>query len=374
MAAEHRHVIITGATGFIGAACVREFLEHGWTVTALGHRSASAADLGGASDRHCTADRLRALREHPGLHLAWGSVTEREALVEVLAAAIARAGGECQALVHCAGRATDVGWDRRFRAANLVGVENVCHAFQRLNIGRLVHMSTTDVYGVRDFAGADETTPHDNNRHNPYAKYKILAEAHIRRSLPRDRHVILRPGLVWGPGDTTVLPRAVAFLRASPVILHFGRWRGRNRWPLAYVGNVARVAYAAATGEDALGEAYNVVDPEPTTMDEYYRLLMDLFLPGERRKRSLTLPLAMIWPFAALSTLVSDLLDRRHPIFDPSLYSLWHVTHSQDFCGAKAGQLLAASGSAYIARSAALAELHAWHTATATRADLDNTR
>ncbi len=382
MEADRRHVIITGATGFIGAACVHEFLARGWTVTALGHRPPRARRPGGAphdpgthdsgthdagphgAGRHGAgrpdAGRLEHLRGRAGLHLAWGSITEREALVEVLATAIGRAAGRCDALIHCAGRATDVGRDHQFRAANLTGVENVCHAVDRLRIGRLVHLSTTDVYGVRDFTGADETTPHDNNRRNPYPKYKILAERHIRDTLPRDRYVILRPALVWGPGDTTVLPRALGFLRASPVILHFGHWRGRNRWPLAYAGNVARVAYAATTCGDALGESYNVVDPEPTSMEEYYRLLIDLFLPEQRGKRSVTLPLALIWPLAALSTAVSTLLDRCHPVFDPSLYSLWHVTHSQDFSGAKAARLLAGSGSAYVARAAALAELRAW--------------
>lgn len=337
---ENGHVIITGATGFIGAACVREFLERGWRVTALGHR-------GGAG-------RLESFRGHARISLALGSITEREALARVLAGRIAGAGGVCQALVHCAGRATDVGWDRRFRAANFVGVQNVCHAVSRLGIGRLIHMSTTDVYGVRDFFGADETTPHENNRRNPYPKYKILAEEHIRDSLPPDRYVILRPALVWGPGDTTVLPRAIAFLRASPVILHFGRWRGRNRWPLAYVGNVARIAYVAATCNAALGEAYNVVDPEPITMDEYYHLLIDLFLPAQRSKRSLTVLFRLAWPVAALSTILSNLLDRQHPIYDPSLYGLRHVAHSQDFSGAKAAALLESCGRTYVDRATAL--------------------
>jgi nucleoside-diphosphate-sugar epimerase len=220
-------------------------------------------------------------------------------------------------------------------------------------------MSTTDVYGIRDFSGAGEDTPLANNRRNPYPKYKILAEEHIRRSLPADRYVILRPAFVWGPGDTTLMPRAIAFLRASPVIVHFGPWRGHNRWPLAYVGNVARVAWAAATSDAAPGEAYNVVDPEPTSVDDYYRLLIDLFLPERSGIRSLSLPLALAWPTAALSTAVSKLLNRQHPIYDPSLYGLWHLSHSQDFSGQKAARLLAGCGDAFINRRSALEELRA---------------
>jgi nucleoside-diphosphate-sugar epimerase len=339
------HVIVTGATGFIGAACVREFLARGWRVTAVGHRRPPA--------------RLEDLRGEARLSLVSASVTQRDDLLRLLGAQVAAAGGTGEALVHCAGRATDIGWDRQFRASHLDGIRNVCHAVRELGIGRLVHLSTTDVYGVRDFVDADEATPPSNNRHNPYPKYKILAEAHLRASLPRDRYFILRPAFVWGPGDTTVGPRAVAFLRASPVILHFGRWRGRNRWPLAYVGNVARVAYAAATCRDAPGEAYNVVDPEPATMDEYYRLLIDLFLPARRGLRSVTLPFRVAWPVAALSTALSTLLGRHQPLYDPSLYGLRHVAHSQDFSGEKAARLLASCGLSFVARAAALSEMRA---------------
>jgi nucleoside-diphosphate-sugar epimerase len=339
------HVIVTGATGFIGAACVREFLARGLSVTAVGHRRAPT--------------RLEDLRESAGLRMVTASVTRREDLLRVLGDAVTAAGGTCAALVHCAGRATDIGWDRQFRISHLEGARNVCHAVRELGIGRLVHVSTTDVYGVRDFADAGEESPPSNNRHNPYPKYKILAEAHVRASLPRDRYVILRPAFVWGPGDASVGPRAVAFLRASPVILHFGRWRGRNRWPLAYVGNVARVAYAAAIHPAALGEAYNVVDPEPATMDEYYRLLLEIFLPEMREKRSVTVPFRLAWPLAALSTALSTLLGRHQPLFDPSLYGLRHVAHSQDFSGAKAARLVASGGLSLIDRAAALSELRA---------------
>ena len=337
------NVIVTGAGGFIGAACVREFLARGWGVTALVHRSHPA--------------RLRDLEGHARLRLAWGSVVEREELLSILGERIAAAGGKCAALVHCAGRATDIGWDRRFRRSNLIGVENTCHAVRQLDIGRLIHLSTTDVYGVKDFVNADEQTPQANNRRNPYPKYKILAEEHIRAHLPPERYVILRPAFVWGPGDTTVMPRAVAFLRGSPWIVHFGRWRGRNRWPLAYVGNVARMAYAAATSAAALGEAYNVVDPEPATMDEYYRMLIALFLPERRHMRSVTLPFWMAWPMAALSTTLSTLLGGDQPLFDPTLYGLRHVAHSQEFSGAKAMKMAESCGVRLMDRAAAVREM-----------------
>jgi nucleoside-diphosphate-sugar epimerase len=344
---EPKHVIVTGAAGFLGGACVQEFLERGWQVTAMVHRHGSA--------------RLDALCGRPGLAIVRASVTAApHTLEDALGRQIHARGGRCGALIHCAGRATDVGRDSAFRTSNLTAVENVCRLLRRLPIGRLVHMSTTDVYGVRDFACADEQTPLENNRRNPYAKYKIRAEEHIGRNLGAARSVILRPALVWGPGDTTVLPRAIAFLRASPAILHFGPWRGQNRWPLAYVDNVARVAYAAATCDAALGQVYNVVDPEPTSMDHYYRMLHELFFPERRQKRSLTLPLWIGLAVGAVSTTLSNLLNRNHPLFEPTLYGLRHMAHDQWFDGTKSMALLERCGLTLIDRTTALRELKTW--------------
>jgi nucleoside-diphosphate-sugar epimerase len=270
-----------------------------------------------------------------------------------------------RALINCAGRAPDVGRDLSFRRANLAGTVNVCRAIGRAEIGRLVHVSTTDVYGVANFEEVDEDTRCRNNRGNPYPKYKILAERALGPLLPPHRRVILRPGLVWGPGDVTVLPRVLAFLRSSRWIVHFGRWRGANRWPLAYIGNVARMARAAATWDDALGETYNVVDPEITTMDEYYRMLAKLFLPDAAARRSVSLPYWTGFLLGAASTTLSALLDLRQPVLDPSLYGLQHVAHDQHFSGAKAAALLARHGDAFLDRASALRE-----TATAARSPI----
>jgi len=333
-----RTAVVTGAAGFLGLACVRELVDRGWDVLALVHRRANPA-----LDALCTTGRVRVVR---------GSITSPSRLESALGE-FARGR---RALIHCAGRATDVGRDRSFRRANLEGTVNVCRVVEALEIERLVHVSTTDVYGVGDQAEVRETAPHRNNRSNPYPKYKILAEGAVTALLPASRRVILRPGLVWGPGDVTVLPRVLAFLRSSPWIVHFGRWRGSNRWPLAYVGNVARVAWGAAHWDDALGEAYNIVDPEPTTMDGYYRMLARWFLPEAAERRSLTLPYGVGFLLGAASSTLSALLDRTHPVLDPSLYGLQHVAHDQHFCAAKVRDLLARHGETLVDRETALRE------------------
>ncbi len=311
-----KRVLITGAAGFIGNACARKFLESGWHVTALVHRQ-MPRDL----------DRAEIIRS---------SMADGDELATALAGA-----GPFDAAVNCAGRASDVGRDREFRAANYNAVVNLIGCMAATGIGRIVHISTTDVYGIRDFHDADETTPFCNNLHNPYPKYKILAEKFIVETLTPEQYVILRPGAVWGEGDRTILPRVVGFLKKSPYIVHFGKWRGRNRWPLAHIDNVASAACMAAFRDDMLGEAYNVLDSKHTSIEEYYRAVLRQHLPEKSDMKSIRLPLAFGWACGAISSMLSKILNLKHPLFEPSLYGLYSVSCNLDFSGRKLENLLA---------------------------------
>jgi nucleoside-diphosphate-sugar epimerase len=318
-------VFLTGAAGFIGGHTAREFAARGFRVLALVHRTGSAT-----LDELAGRGRARIVRgdaaDFDGLHAAL-------------------AGERLAAIVHAAGRASDVGRPVRFRRANLDSTVAMVRLTKALGVPRFVFVSTTDVYGLRDFAGeTEDELPLRANVHHPYPETKIAAERHIRRHLPRKRYAIVRPATVWGPGDPTFAPRIVSFLRRSPVMIHFGRWRGRNRWPLAHVSTVARALVSAATDPAAAGRARNVLDPERTTADEFYRRVAAEHLPG-KRYRSITLP---FWLGEALGlgvSFVSDLLDLDHPFMDPTRYGLHLANRNLDF------GTLAGSNSGHVVRN-----------------------
>jgi nucleoside-diphosphate-sugar epimerase len=217
-----------------------------------------------------------------------------------------------------------------------------------------VFVSTTDVYGLRDFRGeAEDELPLVDNRRNPYPRYKIRAEAWVREHLPPDRYAIVRPAAVWGPHDPTLTPRVLGFLRCSPVIVHFGPHRGRNRWPLAHVRNVALALFLAATRAEAAGQAVNVLDDEWTSVDDWYRLLAERFLPG-RRFRRVCLPVAAGLALGTPVSALARLLDRSRPLLDPSRYAVYTVSSDLDFSNRRLRDLVRDSGERLLSRDQGL--------------------
>lgn len=338
-----RHVFVTGAAGFIGGAIVRQFVQEGWHVVALVHRR--------------TSPELAALASSGQVSLLAGDAASGEALAGPLQELLARRGARLEALVHCAGRASDVGRDREFRRVNYEATRAMAQLAQDLAADRLVFVSTTDVYGMLDHQGGqEEEIPLQAWPPNPYPHYKIASERHLRETLPPDRLCIIRPAQVWGVGDTTLTPRIVGFLKWSPAIVHFGSWRGRNRWPLAHVDNVALAVYLGATRPEASGLAVNVVDEEITSIDEFYRLLAGIYLP-RRRFRSITLPLALGRVAGAAISGVSNLLNLDRPFADPSYYALYAVSCNLDFGNERLKWLVGLAGRRLKTRAEGLEEL-----------------
>jgi len=336
-------VLITGGSGFIGGACVKAFLDAGYEVSALVHKRVSAS--------------LEAWQAEGRVSLVRASIAKGDDLYDALARCGSRG---FKAVVHCAGRATEVGRRSAFRDSHLTGMENLTACFERLPLERLVHISTTDVYGIKDFQDADESTSLHNNRNNPYPEFKIRAEMILRDRLPPERYVILRPAAVWGPGDRSILPKVLRYLENCFFLTHFGGWKGKNHWPAAYIGNVTKTACVAASVEEALGETYNIVDRERITVDTFYRELIGLFYPEKKNIRALCLPLAFGYFPALLSSILSNLFGLDRPLFEPSLYGLYSVAHNLDFCGRKYESLLERNGTSAVDREEAWQEFKTW--------------
>jgi nucleoside-diphosphate-sugar epimerase len=220
-------VLVTGATGFIGGHIARRLVADGRPVRALARATSDTSGLA-------------------GVELVRGDLTDPDSLRSAAAG--------CRAVVHCAALVSDWATVAEIRAVNVAGTEHVVDACRTAGVARLVHLSTTDVYGHPGGAAVDEAREPGPFR-NWYAQTKLEAEAVVRdRGVPA---VIVRPATVFGPGSEDVVGQIADAVLGGHMLL-IGH--GRANAGLAYVANVADLVVAALDHPDAPGETFNATD------------------------------------------------------------------------------------------------------------------
>lgn len=233
-------IAVTGASGFVGGAVCRAASAAGHEVVAFGRRAAvEPAHVGAAP------------------YVSW-DITAGP-LVEVPAV---------DAVVHCAGSVTDWGPQDVMLRVNRDGTRTVLAAFRD---ARFVHVSTASVYDPlvpTVSASESEADVGPSPRHrDAYGLSKALAEHVVRETRPDA--VVLRPHAVYGPGDTTLLPRILDSVRGSR-LLAVGT--GRQLLGLTSIGNLTAACLLAASS--GVSGTFNVTDAEPLALDAALRMFL----------------------------------------------------------------------------------------------------
>ncbi len=279
------NVLITGGTGFLGQRLALTVRSRGDHVTVLGRNRAIGQRLEAAGLRFVAAD-----------------------LRDEVAIAAACQGQDC--VFHCGALSAPWGNLRDFHDINVLGTRYIVQGCLRHRVPRLVHVSTSAVY----FTYADQLQiPESFPLPHPvgsYAKTKQLAEQEVQQGYQQGLSVItIRPRGIFGPGDTTILPR---LLRASdrtgiPLI------RGGNAIiDITYIDNVVEAILRCQQAPDALtGRVYNITNGEPIRLITLLeRLTQQLEIP--LRYKPLPLPLA--YTFAAALEGVAKVAGGKEPI------------------------------------------------------------
>lgn len=276
-------VLVTGGGGFLGLALCRELLARGHAVTSFSRSS------------HAALDAL-------GVPQLQGDLADRDAVLGAFAG--------FDAVLHNAAKAGV--WGRRadFHAANVVGTDNVLAACRAHGIGRLVYTSTPSVThrATRPVEGLGAgAVPYGEPFKSHYAATKAIAERAVLAANDAGlATVALRPRLIWGPGDTQILPRLVARARS-------GRLRlvgdGDNRVDTTYIDNAAQ-AHADAlarldVGAACAGKPYFISNGEPWPLREVLNALLRAADAPEIRK---TVPFGLAYAIGAVCEALWTLL------------------------------------------------------------------
>ncbi len=228
-------VFLTGATSLLGRTVAQQLLLRGDTVTTY-QRSASGLD---------TSEVL-------------GDIRNREQL-------LAASRGH-DAVLHLAALvAPRPKWSEAY-SINVDGTTNARAAAE--HCGRFVHISSPSVafHGTPSMGATSEVASYSGR--DRYTSTKVLAERLVLDN-PRVPTVVVRPHLVWGPGDEQLVGRIISRALQGRLALPD---HGRALVDSTYVDDAAAAIVAAldATAYDgpALGRAWTVTGNDPRPVAE----------------------------------------------------------------------------------------------------------
>ncbi len=267
-------VFVTGATGFVGRSIVKRLLMEGYEITAL-VLPTEPTSIGGQ-----------------GVKIVRGDITELSSLKGKMK------GND--ALVHLAGA---VGYGQTMDTCmriNRNGTYNVAREAIDSGIRRFIHFSSVSVYGRIPNIPIIEEQPLRKIR-DPYGDTKIDAENILKEFADKGRLslTIVRPTVIYGPGDDKFLPKLVENLRSGKARI-IGS--GKNTVDLIHVNDVADFIAILLKNERSIGQVYNLTNPDNPSWKDFLFIVasvMGVPIPEKRIPYSLALVLAGMMEFFA---------------------------------------------------------------------------
>ncbi len=235
--------LVTGGTGFIGGHVVERLVKTGHRVRCLARQTSDTQAL-----------------ERLDVEIAEGDLTNP--------ASVARAAAGATYILHCGALVSDWATVPEIRRTNVGGTRHVMQAALQAGIKRVIHVSSTDVYGhpkgVREI---DESQP-PSRFSNWYSRTKLEAESEVRRAVSTGavQAVVLRPATIYGPGSVNVVGEIAKAVRARNMLLID---RGRAVAGLCYIDNLVDAAALALSDEGAAGQTFNVTDGLDITWQQF---------------------------------------------------------------------------------------------------------
>lgn len=257
-------ILVTGASGFVGSHVVPALLDAGHRIIALSRTENSGASL---------RDRVRPERRD-AVEVRVGDVTDRASLPPALEGA--------DAVLHLAAIPRDYQGGARLRLVNTEGTRNVVAAAKEAGVRRFVHQGAM---GVEDDPALR------------YASSKAKGERIVADS--GLDWTILKPSVLWGPGDG-FFNIIAGLVRMSPGVVPVPG-RGDARFQPLSVADLARIVVRTFEDPSTIGGTYELGGPRYWT----YRELTAEVLRGMGARRLIVpMPVPLIRLVAGAAELV----------------------------------------------------------------------
>lgn len=273
--------LVTGATGFVGAAVARALLREGWEVRALARKGSDRRNL-----------------QRINVEVIEGNLND--------AASLAPAVAGCEALFHVAADYRLGAFDpRELYQTNVDGTRNILSAARSAGVRRVVYTSSVATVGIpKDGTPGSEDTPAtlaDMVGH--YKRSKFLAEEAAREAVRAGSEVVIvNPSTPVGPGDIKPTPTGQLVFDAAAGRMPAYVDTGLN---IVHVDDVA-AGHLLAFHRGRNGERY-ILGGQDMSLRE---ILGEISRLVGRKPPSVRLPSAVVMPIAYVAEAMARVTGR----------------------------------------------------------------
>ncbi|NJK36303.1 MAG: NAD(P)H-binding protein [Oscillatoriales cyanobacterium RM2_1_1] len=227
---------IIGASGFIGSRTREIFcVENIAQVKAIARSSSSLSHLAHTNLESCVADAL-----------------DTTSLENALA--------DCDMAIYCAAGSP---WFLKQTAVSTY------KAAEKARVRRLIYLSTAVVHGQAPPVGTNESSPLNDRQFIAYNNAKVWVERKLLQLSEKGTTevVMLRPGIVVGPGSTWITGFANSLLSGTAYLVD----QGQGICNSIYIDNLVHAMRLALTASDVNRQAFLVGDAETVTWADLYQ-------------------------------------------------------------------------------------------------------
>jgi dTDP-glucose 4,6-dehydratase len=257
-----KRVLVTGAGGFIGSHLVEALVHAGWSVRALVHYN-SLGTIGWLDD--ITPDT------HKSVEIVAGDILD--------AACVREAIQGCQVVMHLAaliGIPYSYIAPAQYVSTNIIGTLNVLQAARDFSLERVIHTSTSEVYGTAQSIPIAEAHPLVGQ--SPYSASKIGADQ-LALSFYRSFSTpvaVIRPFNTYGPRQSrrAIIPTIMTQLLAGERSIALGSVAPTRDFN--FVEDTVRGFIAMAESDAAVGEVINVGSNFETSIGDLVQIIAEV--------------------------------------------------------------------------------------------------